>query len=220
MWRVGLGVWLKAVLSTSSCLALIVVRGPRLLPSSQFIRFFCLKKNYIVRADRDLPLSLPPLQGSQRDVVHLGWPIAPSYISPNAGGGWRIAGPQPMSTAVHAHGAQRNFGDLTPYLTMLPIQGPGSTVICGQTCLVPTFPNRHKKWHGPVTCRLTCHLSWYKNYLYGTCHLWIAPTLCPPISWPRLTCTCHLETDTPPAPPPPSAGLRWPVPVIRRLLPY
>jgi hypothetical protein len=40
MCRVGLGVWLKAVLSTSSCFALIVVRGPRLLPSSQFIGFF------------------------------------------------------------------------------------------------------------------------------------------------------------------------------------
>ena len=33
MCRVGLGVWLKAVLSTSSCLALIVVLGPlRLVP--------------------------------------------------------------------------------------------------------------------------------------------------------------------------------------------
>ncbi len=30
-------------------------------------------------------------RGSQRDVVYLGWPIAPSYMSPNAGegdGGW------------------------------------------------------------------------------------------------------------------------------------
>ncbi len=25
--------------------------------------------------------------GLQRDVVYLGWPIAPSYMSPNAGGG-------------------------------------------------------------------------------------------------------------------------------------
>ncbi len=38
------------------------------------------------------------------------------HISPNAG---RVAGSQPMRTAVHItwHGAQRNFGDLTPYLT-------------------------------------------------------------------------------------------------------
>jgi hypothetical protein len=30
--------------------------------------------------------SIPQTQGSQRDVVYLGWPIAPSYMSPNAGG--------------------------------------------------------------------------------------------------------------------------------------
>jgi hypothetical protein len=35
--------------------------------------------------------------GLQRDVVYLGWPIAPSYMSPNAGGGG-VAGSQPMST--------------------------------------------------------------------------------------------------------------------------
>jgi hypothetical protein len=40
-------------------------------------------------------------------------------MSPNAGGrGGGFAGSQPLSTAVHnAHGAQINFGDLTPYLT-------------------------------------------------------------------------------------------------------
>jgi hypothetical protein len=37
-------------------------------------------------------------------------------MSPNAGDG-RVAGSQPMSTAVHAHGAQIKFEDLTPYLT-------------------------------------------------------------------------------------------------------
>ncbi len=37
----------------------------------------------------------------QRDVVYLGLPIAPSYMSQNAGGGREVAGPQPMSTAVH-----------------------------------------------------------------------------------------------------------------------
>jgi hypothetical protein len=42
-------------------------------------------------------------RGLQRDVVYLGWPIAPSYMSPNAGGvgGGGIVGSQPMSTAVH-----------------------------------------------------------------------------------------------------------------------
>ncbi len=40
----------------------------------------------------------------QRDVVYLGWPITPSYMSPNAGGGGGglgIAGSHPMRTAVH-----------------------------------------------------------------------------------------------------------------------
>ncbi len=41
-------------------------------------------------------------RGSQRDVVYLGWPMAPSYMSPNAGaGGGGVAGSQPMSKAVH-----------------------------------------------------------------------------------------------------------------------
>jgi hypothetical protein len=38
-------------------------------------------------------------------------------MSPNAGGGGGAAGSQPLSTALHMHGAQINFGDLTPYLT-------------------------------------------------------------------------------------------------------
>jgi hypothetical protein len=55
-------------------------------------------------------------RGSQRHVVYLGLPIAHSFISPNAGDGG--GGSQPMGTAVHnAHGAQINFGNLTPYLT-------------------------------------------------------------------------------------------------------
>jgi hypothetical protein len=45
------------------------------------------------------------IRGSRRDVVCLGWPIAPLYVSPTAGGGYSCA-----------HRAQLNFGDLTPYL--------------------------------------------------------------------------------------------------------
>ncbi len=49
-----------------------------------------------------------------RDIVYLGWPIATSYMNPNAEGG---------SCGVSANeysctqGAQINFGDLNPYLT-------------------------------------------------------------------------------------------------------
>ncbi len=41
------------------------------------------------------------IRGSPRDVVFLGWPIAPSYMSPNAGEGGGVAGFQPKSKAVH-----------------------------------------------------------------------------------------------------------------------
>jgi hypothetical protein len=63
------------------------------------------------------------LRESQRDVVYLSLPIAPSCMSPNAGGGRGVAGSQPMSTAEYSctYGAQINFGDLTPYLTYGPI---------------------------------------------------------------------------------------------------
>jgi hypothetical protein len=47
-------------------------------------------------------------------------------MSPNAGGGeGEVAAPQPISTAVHitSHGAQIDFGDLTPYVTYAPILG-------------------------------------------------------------------------------------------------
>ncbi len=51
--------------------------------------------------------------GSQRDVCP-GWPIAPSYMSPNAGGGGCGVSANEYSCA---DGAQINFGDPTPYLT-------------------------------------------------------------------------------------------------------
>ena len=48
-------------------------------------------------------------RGSQRDVVYLGWPIASTYMSPNAGG-WGGEGARGLSQWVHlwyscAHGA-------------------------------------------------------------------------------------------------------------------
>ncbi len=49
----------------------------------------------------DFPPVFYPTRGLQRDVVYLGWPIAPSYMSPNAAGGGGDAGSQPTSTAAH-----------------------------------------------------------------------------------------------------------------------
>ncbi len=52
---------------------------------------------------------------SQRDVICLGGPIAPSYTSPNVGGGGgcRVS----ASEYSCAHGAEINLGDHAPYLT-------------------------------------------------------------------------------------------------------
>jgi hypothetical protein len=57
-------------------------------------------------------------RGSQRDVVYLGWPIASSYMSPNGGEGGRLRGLSANEYSC-AHGAQVNFGNLTPYLINL-----------------------------------------------------------------------------------------------------
>jgi hypothetical protein len=40
-------------------------------------------------------------KGSQRDVVYLGWPIAPSYMSPNAGGGGCVVSANQNSCVHH-----------------------------------------------------------------------------------------------------------------------
>ncbi len=55
-------------------------------------------------------------EGSQRDIVYLGWLIAPSYMSPNAGGVEGVCGVSANEYSC-SHGAQINFGDLTLYLT-------------------------------------------------------------------------------------------------------
>ncbi len=52
-------------------------------------------------------------RGSKRDVVYLGWQIAPSYMSGGESGSCGVS----ANEYSCAHGAQINLGDLTPYLT-------------------------------------------------------------------------------------------------------
>ncbi len=65
-------------------------------------------------------MSVGLIQGVTKRCRRLSWLTnsALKYASPNVGG-WGIAGSQPKSKAVHItwHGAQINFGYLTPYLT-------------------------------------------------------------------------------------------------------
>jgi hypothetical protein len=58
-------------------------------------------------------------RGLRGDVVYLSWPIEPLVYDPKCGGRGGVAGSQPVRTAMRItwHGAQINFGDLTPYLT-------------------------------------------------------------------------------------------------------
>jgi hypothetical protein len=109
-------------------------------------------------------------QGSQRYVVYLGWPIAPSYMSSNAGGG--DCGSQPMSTAVHnALGAKINFRDLPTYLTI------GNNYLCTNDLYSPAqyFGCVHMhyegKWDGvvPWNSRVFWAL-WNGIKLIGECH--------------------------------------------------
>ncbi len=51
----------------------------------------------------------------QRDIVYLVWPIAPSNMSPKAGGGEELRGLRQWAQLYT--GAQIIFGDLSPYLT-------------------------------------------------------------------------------------------------------
>jgi hypothetical protein len=56
-------------------------------------------------------------RGSQRDIFYLGWLIAPSYMSPNAGGGlWGLS-----NKYSSAYKAQINFGDLTHRVPTPPL---------------------------------------------------------------------------------------------------
>jgi hypothetical protein len=66
-------------------------------------------------------------RGLQRDVVYLGWPIGPSYLSPNAGGGGgEFRG---LSQWVQLY-----TGDLTPYLTYDWMGLHGSAHPCNAYC--------------------------------------------------------------------------------------
>ncbi len=69
--------------------------------------FGCFRRISVWICYRSSPVILPdskistPPRGSQRDVVYLGWPIAPLYMSPHVEGVRGLRWSQPMSTAVH-----------------------------------------------------------------------------------------------------------------------
>ncbi len=70
-------------------------------------------------------------RGLQRDVIYLGWPIASSYMSPNAGGGGEVAGSQPISTAVHRiPNKQRRSNSILPMLYTYSTSWGGTSKVC------------------------------------------------------------------------------------------
>jgi hypothetical protein len=79
----------------------------------------------------------PPIasRGSQRDVVYLGWPIAPSYMSPNAGRG-RVAGFQPMSIQLCTWSPNKLRRSNSIFNLRLP-------VFSNNLIYIPTQPDRN-----------------------------------------------------------------------------
>ncbi len=69
----------------------------------------------------DRACNLPP--GGRKEMqrcAYRGWPIAPSFTRPNAGGGGGLRcgiSANEYSCAHHVTWSPNNFGDLTPYLT-------------------------------------------------------------------------------------------------------
>ncbi len=111
--------------------------------------------------------------GLQGDVVYRGWPIAPSYMNPNAGGG-ELRG---LSQWVQLYtGAQINFGDLTPYL----IYEKYSQILLPSMHWFPRSFNYEKAFCSNILDIqlnfqfLLCHLLRYlSNIVYSIASLWV-----------------------------------------------
>ncbi len=82
----------------------------------------------------------------QRDVAYLAWPIAPSYMSPNEGGGRGLQGLSQWEQLYT--GVTINFGDLTPHCEKshfvlasrqkIPVLRTGNPAVDTRTiCLLP-----------------------------------------------------------------------------------
>ncbi len=76
-------------------------------------KVFC---KMVVSGGPEAEVQKPKAKGLQRYVVYLGWPIAPSYMSPNAGWGGQLQGLSHWVPQLYT-GDQINFGDPAPYLT-------------------------------------------------------------------------------------------------------
>ncbi len=84
-----------------------ILGGGRLLETH--FRLCCMHAKYCAA----LPLSLLTRR-LQRDVVYFGWPIAPSYMSPNAEGGGSCGANK--HSCVHSSPNKLWRSSITPYL--------------------------------------------------------------------------------------------------------
>ncbi len=86
-------------------------------------------------------------QGSQRDVVYLGWPIAPSHKSPNAGGGV-VPGAQSQWVELCTYSKNlKNFVDL--YISIFNLRLIHKSRLKGYSFLLQS------------RCGAICHISAY-----------------------------------------------------------
>ncbi len=125
------------------------------------------------------------IRGSHRDVVNLGRRIAPSYMSPNAGG--RAGGGGGCGVLANeyscTHGAQINFGDLTPYLTMVLMDKVETSYSISSIChLKSTYSFLLQISVKHLKERLVRHQRTIKGNCFALyalyCMIWLHP--CPP----------------------------------------
>ncbi len=102
IWSVQWFVYMEAVSSTIYCTYTYRTGTVHIVPRDAYLGYYVYEWAESHRLPQIPPHHhrLKPLINvlwTQKDVVYLGWPIAPSYKSPNAG----VVESQPMSTAVH-----------------------------------------------------------------------------------------------------------------------
>jgi hypothetical protein len=120
--------------------------------------------------------SMLPSRGSQRDVVYLSWPIAPSYMSSNAGGG--------RGCGVSAN-EYRGCTTWTGYFKCREVKtgfyrirsmqtGSSGTLIgwkSGQTTFVPLWDRMEGAWLRTPLCTWSINKLWRSNSIFNLCSL-------------------------------------------------
>ncbi len=103
---------------------------------------------------------------TKRDVVYLGWPIAPSYVSPNAGGGGGVL--RGLSQWVQLYtGAQRNLIWRSNSIWFSVLALFKSVTVSGGTQHSLSVVRKN-----PTVLHILAHVA---SILWKTVYIWAAP---------------------------------------------